>query len=156
MEERRSPRILFIRPDHLGDVLLTLPAVAALRRALPDARLAYAVPAGSAAVPEHCPQLDATLTLPFPPPGRGGAEPVTWGETARTEAARLANAYDAALVVRPDDPWSGEVVAAAVRAVLLHATASAPRLPGRGKGTVSVASSCGQCSGTAAAPAGTA
>ena len=112
-EAGQSPRILFIRPDHIGDVLLTLPAVAALRRALPDAFLAYAAPPGSAAVVERCRHVDAALPVRFPPVGRGQSGGIAWPDTVRVEAPRLADAFDAALVVRPDDPWSGELVAAA-------------------------------------------
>ncbi len=113
MDGRGSPRILFIRPDHFGDVLLTLPAVAALRAALPAAHLAYAVPAGVASVPRHCPQLDATVPLSFPPPGSDESETAAWRRQVRAEAAKLDGTVDAALVVRPDDPWSGAIVAAA-------------------------------------------
>jgi heptosyltransferase-3 len=115
----RSPRILFLRPDHIGDVLLTLPAVSALRRALPDAHLAYAASAGAAAVAERCPDVDETLNVPFPPVARADASRASWRETVPAEAARLAGAFDAALVVRPDDPWSGELVAAAAIPVRL-------------------------------------
>lgn len=111
MEGRAAPRILFVRPDHIGDVLLTLPAVAALRRELPHAYVAYAAPAASAAVVQRCPDVDDTVTVPFPPVGRSGGS--AWREVVGTAAARLAGAFDAALVVRPDDPWSGELVAAA-------------------------------------------
>ena len=113
MDGRGSPRILFIRPDHFGDVLLTLPAVAALRDVLPAAHLTYAVPAEVASVPRHCPQLDATLALSFPTPGSGDTETAAWRTTVRTESAKLAPAFDAALVVRPDDPWSGAIVSGA-------------------------------------------
>jgi heptosyltransferase III len=106
-----SPRILFIRPDHIGDVLLTLPAVAALRRTLPTAHLAYAAPADAAALAKRCPQLDHTVTVPFPPVGRRDPSDLAWRRIARAEAARLAGRFDAALVLRPDDPWSGELVA---------------------------------------------
>ena len=109
----RSPRILFIRPDHLGDVLLTLPVVAALRRALPRAHLAYAAPPGSVAAAEHCPYVDATVTVRFPSVGRGESDRSAWREMVGVASRRLADAFDAALVVRPDDPWSGELVAAA-------------------------------------------
>ena len=109
----KSPRILIVRPDHLGDVLLTLPAVSALRRALPDARLAYAARAEAAPVAERCPCLDETLTVPFPPLGHRHAD-VGWRQTVRAEAARLVDRFDVALIVRPDDPWSGELVAAAL------------------------------------------
>jgi heptosyltransferase III len=108
-----SPRILFIRPDHVGDVLLTLPAVAGLRREVPAAYLAYAAPAASAAVAEHCPDVDDTLTVRFPSVGQSESDGIAWHETVRTQAPRLADAFDAALVLRPDDPWSGELVAAA-------------------------------------------
>ena len=113
MEGSRSPRILFIRPDHVGDVLLTLPAVAALRRELPAAYLAYAAPAGAAAVAEHCPDVDDTLTVRFPPVRRREPDGTAWREIVRSDVPNLADAFDAALVVRPDDPWSGELVAAA-------------------------------------------
>jgi ADP-heptose:LPS heptosyltransferase len=107
----RSPRILFVRPDHIGDVLLTLPAVTALRRALPGAFLAYAVRAESAPVPEHCPDVDETLTIGFPPIGRGAGDDLAWQAAVRNEGTRVAGAFDAALVIRPDDPWSSELVA---------------------------------------------
>ena len=113
MEPGQSPRILFIRPDHIGDLLLTLPAVAALRRTLPGAHLAYAAPGGATRLAERCPHLDRTLTVRFPPFGRPDADVRAWRETLRRESSRLAEAFDAALVVRPDDPWSGELVAAA-------------------------------------------
>ena len=108
-----SARILFIRPDHVGDVLLTLPAVAALRRALPRARLGYAAPPAAAAVAERCPHVDETLAVGFPAIGGPKADGRGWGARLGAEAARLADRFDAALVVRPDDPWSGELVAAA-------------------------------------------
>ncbi|HEX8855774.1 MAG TPA: glycosyltransferase family 9 protein [Thermoleophilaceae bacterium] len=103
-------RVLFIRPDHIGDLLLTFPAVAALRRVIPAAHLTYAAPADAVAAAERCPSLDAALTVPFPPFGRDGSCDVGWRETVRAEAAKLLGRFDAALVVRPDDPWSAELV----------------------------------------------
>ncbi|MGI9145978.1 MAG: glycosyltransferase family 9 protein, partial [Chloroflexota bacterium] len=43
-------RVLLVRPDHIGDVLLTSPAVALLRVSLPSAHLTYMVGPWSAAV----------------------------------------------------------------------------------------------------------
>jgi ADP-heptose:LPS heptosyltransferase len=103
-------RILLIRPDHLGDVLLTLPAVAALRRAVPGAHLTYALSPAVAAVAQHCPDLDATLSLAFPALDSGEPETAAWCERALAE---LAPSFDVALVLRPDDPWSGAFVAGA-------------------------------------------
>jgi heptosyltransferase III len=113
VHDGESPRILFIRPDHIGDVLLTFPAVAALRRVLPRARLTYAAPTGAAALLKRCPDLDDTHTVPFPPIGRSVEGDFGWPGTVRVEAARLAGRFDAVLVVRPDDPWSAELVARA-------------------------------------------
>jgi hypothetical protein len=108
----RFPRVLFIRPDHVGDVLLTLPAVVALRRALPGAHIAYAAPPATAAAAARCPDVDETLAVEFPPFGRPGADGAAWRATVLAASSMLARSFDAALVVRPDDPWSGELVAA--------------------------------------------
>ncbi|MDQ7904968.1 glycosyltransferase family 9 protein [Phytohabitans sp. ZYX-F-186] len=54
-------RILVVRPDNLGDVVMAGPAVRALRRAAPDARLdLLAAPAGAAVAP-LLPHLGAVL-----------------------------------------------------------------------------------------------
>jgi hypothetical protein len=103
MNSGRRPRILFVRPDHVGYVLLTLPAVGALRRALPGAYLAYAAAPAAAGIAARCPNLDETLTVRSPPFGREECDGVAWRETLRVKAARLVNASDAALVVRPAD-----------------------------------------------------
>lgn len=105
-------RILLARPDHLGDVLLTLPAVDALRRIVPGARIDYLVAPAAAAVPAHCPTIDETLTVPFPPP-TAPPDPPGWAGIVAREAAALRGRYDLALLPRLDDPWGGALVAAA-------------------------------------------
>ena len=105
-------RILLIRPDHLGDVLLTLPAVAALRSALPDAHITYLVADGVAPVPRHCPAVDATMTVPFPPLS-AWPDPPGWADAVARLAPALRGRFDAAILSRPDDPVSGALVAAA-------------------------------------------
>ena len=105
-------RILLVRPDHLGDVLLTLPAGAALRRALPTARISFLVPADAAAIPRHCPDVAETYLLPFPPLTAWPDAP-GWPDIVAHEAPALRGRFDLALLPRPDDPWSGAVVAAA-------------------------------------------
>jgi len=79
---------------------------------LPAAYLAYAAPPGSASVPRHCPDLDETVVVRFPSVS-GNSDGGAWRDALGASAARLADSFDAALVVRPDDPWSGELVAAA-------------------------------------------
>jgi ADP-heptose:LPS heptosyltransferase len=105
-----APRVLFARPDHLGDVLLTLPAVAALKRVVPAARIAYAVPSDVAAAPAHCRYVDDVVAVEFPPLDR------PWpadGTAVRAAAESLRGRFDVALLSRPDDPWSGRLVAEA-------------------------------------------
>ena len=109
---RQGIRVLIARPDHLGDVLLTLPAATALRRAVPTARIGYLVAPGMADVPRHCPAVDETSVVPFPPP-TAPPSPPGWAEIVEREAAGLRGRFDVALLPRIDDPWSGAILAAA-------------------------------------------
>ena len=106
------PRILLARPDHLGDVLLTLPAIALLRRALPHAQISVLVSAAVAAVPRHCPDVDATYTAPFSPLA-AWPDPPGWPAIVARTAAKLRGQFDLAILPRPDDPVTGALVAAA-------------------------------------------
>ncbi|MCU0494799.1 MAG: hypothetical protein MUD01_24705, partial [Chloroflexaceae bacterium] len=67
---RRAPaiprRILVIKPDHLGDVLLATPALVRLRESFPQALIVALVGPWAAVVLAHNPTIDALLTLPFP------------------------------------------------------------------------------------------
>ena len=104
----REPRVLLVRPDHLGDVLLTLPAVAALKRSMPSVRLTYLVASGLESVPDRCPAVDQTLSLPYPPPD-APAEPLDWG-VLESAVPAIQNRFDVAVLLRPHDPWSGALV----------------------------------------------
>jgi heptosyltransferase-2/heptosyltransferase-3 len=105
-------RILLIRPDHLGDVLLTTPAITALRRALPTARLHALVGPWSADVLSNYRELDAVLTLPFPAfsrsPKPNWRSPYEIALHTANQVRRIG--YDAALILRPDH-WWGALVA---------------------------------------------
>ncbi|MCC7008761.1 MAG: glycosyltransferase family 9 protein [Acidobacteria bacterium] len=57
--------ILLVRPRLIGDVILTTPAVRAIRRRYPDARLLYLVEALAAPVIEANPHVDDVITLPY-------------------------------------------------------------------------------------------
>lgn len=107
-----SPRLLLARPDHLGDVLLTLPAATALRRALPGASLTYLVARGLEEAALRCPAIDAVIGLPFPPPD-APSSPAGWPDVVEREASTLTGRFDAVLFLRPNDPWSGALAAAA-------------------------------------------
>lgn len=105
-------RVLLCRPDHVGDVLLALPAAALLRTALPDAHLAFAASPATAGLVSRCPYVDDVLALPFPAPNAPAAS-ARWEQVVDTVAPLLAGQYDVALLLRPDDPWSGALVSRA-------------------------------------------
>jgi lipopolysaccharide heptosyltransferase II len=63
-------RILIVRLRQIGDVVFTTPAVAALRRAFPDAHITYLVEPAAAAIVNGSPHLDDVLIVPR---GRGVA-----------------------------------------------------------------------------------
>lgn len=107
-----TPRVLLARPDHLGDVVLALPAARLLKAAIPSARVDVLAPASLAAIARRCPWVDDVVSAPFPDP-TAADEPPGWAEVIAAVAPALADHYDAALVPRIDDPWSGSLVAAA-------------------------------------------
>jgi ADP-heptose:LPS heptosyltransferase len=67
---RRSPdvitSVLYIKPHHLGDLLLATPVLAALRQRLPRARVTALVGPWSRMVLQRNPDVDHLLTCPFP------------------------------------------------------------------------------------------
>ncbi len=106
------PRVLLARPDHLGDVVLALPAARLLKATIPGARVDALVPEPLAAIARRCPWVDGVITAPFPAP-TASDEPPGWAEAVDGVAPAVAGRYDAALVPRIDDPWSGSLLAAA-------------------------------------------
>lgn len=124
-------RILYIKPDHLGDLLLATPALAALRACFPNAQITALVGPWAALVLARNPDLDALLTCPFPgferrPPDerqktmdQGGVSSFVFYLSSLTrpywqllQYALLLRAgrYEAALVGR-DDHWWGAALA---------------------------------------------
>jgi ADP-heptose:LPS heptosyltransferase len=104
---RDGPAVLLCRPDHLGDVVLTLPAAMFLRALLPDARLTYVVHSSLAPLTQRCPAVDDTIGLPFAGPQAPELTQDVW-HAARPHLSKLRD-HDAALLLRPDDPVSGEL-----------------------------------------------
>ena len=62
--ESKRPRILICRLSHIGDCILTLPMLSALRQAMPDAWIAWAVEKPTPQLLEHHPDLDELITIP--------------------------------------------------------------------------------------------
>lgn len=107
-----SNRILLIRPDHLGDVLLTSPAIHALKQAQPHLELHALVGPWSADVIANFPEIDLVLTLAFPGFTRTAKISLRSPyQLAVATAARLRRiGYGSAIIMRPDH-WWGALVA---------------------------------------------
>ncbi|HLI28351.1 MAG TPA: glycosyltransferase family 9 protein [Chloroflexota bacterium] len=111
--DSRRPRVLVVRPDHLGDLLLATPALALLRAALPEAHLTALVGPWAQPVLDGRQEVDAVRLCPFPAfARRPPRHPLAPYLLLLREAWRLRRArYDAALVLRVDDWWSAALVA---------------------------------------------
>src|SRR5690606_15621146 len=57
-QQRSGPRILVVRNDKIGDFMLAWPALALLRRSLPDAHISVLVPGYTRALAQRCPWID--------------------------------------------------------------------------------------------------
>jgi heptosyltransferase-2/heptosyltransferase-3 len=108
-------RVLLVRPDHIGDVLLASPAVALLGASLPGAEFTYLVGPWSVDLARHGPLGDTVRTLEFPgftrrPKGSLLQPYVLLWRAARQLRARR---HDAAVIFRPDHWWGALLALAA-------------------------------------------
>lgn len=71
--------VLVLRFSAVGDVVLTSPAIEALRKAWPDARIVYAVKERLAHLVQHNPNVDAVVPL------RAGEGPLSYARRLRAE-----------------------------------------------------------------------
>lgn len=103
----KTNRILLIRPDHIGDMLLTTPAILALKRANPQLELHVLAGNWSASILANYDEIDLVLTLEFPGFSRGKPyQPVNPYVYAFQSAKSLRKiGYDAAVIFRPDHWW---------------------------------------------------
>lgn len=107
----RSPRLLLLRPDHLGDLVLTTPVLQALRKQAPDASITMMVGPWSSAIVARHPAIDRLLTCSFPgfqrAPQRALAPYILLFRTAR----QLRHGhYDLAINLRPDFWWGAALL----------------------------------------------
>src|SRR5713226_2370161 len=90
-------RILVVKLGSIGDIVHTLPALAAIRRALPDAEISWVVQQGSAEILRDNPLLDRLIEVQTKALRRG----LMSGETLRAPRQQLrllrASAFDLAL-----------------------------------------------------------
>jgi lipopolysaccharide heptosyltransferase II len=99
--------ILLIRPDHLGDLLFTTPALRALREAFPQARITCLVGPWAEAVVTSNPCLDEVMLCPFPGFTRQPKKSVIEPYVVLERYARLLREkeFDLAVVSRFDHWW---------------------------------------------------
>jgi ADP-heptose:LPS heptosyltransferase len=105
----KNPSILLIRPDHLGDLLFTTPALRLLRRTLPQARLSMLVGPWGHSVMARSPHLDEVLVCEFPGFTRRAKpslfQPYLYLLRQAPIVARLG--FDLSAVLRFDHWWGG-------------------------------------------------
>jgi lipopolysaccharide heptosyltransferase II len=107
------PRVLLIRPDHLGDTVLSSPAVESLRKALPNAHLAMMLGPWSQEVARRDPLLDQVLACEFPGFARGPKSSLLapyrllWRRARDLRGSR----FDAAVILRFDHWWGAALAA---------------------------------------------
>lgn len=102
-----TPRILVIRPDHLGDMLLTTPAIHALKAAQPLAEIHALVGPWSAGALANYPEIDVALTLAFPGFTRNPKDSIGSPYQTAISASRMLRkiGYESAVIFRPDHWW---------------------------------------------------
>lgn len=127
-----DPVILVIQPDHLGDVLLSQPAVRLVRRAFPGHRLIALVGPWSSAIAKLAWEVDEIVPVRFPGYARDernrGERP--FSVVPATAALFAERRPDLAVVLRPDDRWSTAVAwAAGVPRIVAGAGAAISGIP---------------------------
>jgi lipopolysaccharide heptosyltransferase II len=99
--------ILLIRPDHLGDLLFTTPALRALREAFPQARITCLVGPWAEAVVAGNPHIDEIMLCPFPGFTRQTKKSVVEPYVILGRYGRLLRGkdFDLAVILRFDHWW---------------------------------------------------
>lgn len=106
-----APRILLVRPDHLGDLILVTPILNALRARAPDAQIVMMVGPWSREIVTRHPAVDRVIACPFP-----GFQRALQGALAPYKLliniARQVRGekYDLAINLRPDFWWGAALL----------------------------------------------
>ncbi|MCD6289686.1 MAG: glycosyltransferase family 9 protein [Anaerolineae bacterium] len=106
-------RILVIRPDHLGDLLFTTPALSRLRQRHPDAHITAMVGPWGRPVLAHNPDIDDVIICPFPGFTRRPKTSVWEPYRILLDCARSLRSYrfDEAIIFRFDHWWGAWLAA---------------------------------------------
>lgn len=106
-----TPRILLMRPDHLGDMILTTPVLDALKRSVPGAHITMMVGPWSSEVVARHPAIDRLLVFPFPGFRRASQNPLSPYILLVSAARQLRRGnYDLAINLRPDFWWGAALL----------------------------------------------
>ena len=106
-----NPRILLIRPDHLGDLVLTTPVLDALKSRLPDAHITMMVGPWSSEIVARHPAIDKLITCAFPGFRRAAQGPLAPYTLLFQTAQQLRRQkYDIAINLRPDFWWGAALL----------------------------------------------
>lgn len=112
LPDRRVPAgkdILVVQPDHLGDILLSQPALNLLRSRFPDKRIVAIVGPWSEAIARKAWPADEVRTFPFPAFDRNRvrANPFEPYRMLREATDLISDIQPAVVyVLRPDDWWT--------------------------------------------------
>lgn len=105
-------RILVVRPDEIGDVVMTSPFFRMLRLAAPQARITALTNEMCRGILEHCPHLDEVYACPFKAciSGEDHRRIVAWA--MKFKLSRLGRGFDLVLLPRADADWYGSELVA--------------------------------------------
>ena len=106
-QKKKTGRLLIVRPDHLGDVLLSTPAIQSIKRAQPDIEIHALCGPWSADLLANYREVDLVLTLPFPGFQRqsGLARVNPYRQLLESSRMLRAVGYDGVIIMRPDHWW---------------------------------------------------
>lgn len=106
-----TPRILLIRPDHLGDLVLTTPVFHALKTRLPNAQITLMVGPWSSEVVARHPDIDRVISCSFPGFRRAAQNPfMPYVMLFRIARQLRRQRYDLAINLRPDFWWGAALL----------------------------------------------
>lgn len=107
----KTPRILLVRPDHLGDMLLATPTLDALKKQLPQAHITMMVGPWSSEIVARHPAIDRLITCPFPGFQRAPQKALAPYFLLFTVARNVRRQhYDLAINLRPDFWWGAALL----------------------------------------------
>ncbi|QPC80802.1 glycosyltransferase family 9 protein [Phototrophicus methaneseepsis] len=112
----RTNRILFIKPDHIGDVLLATPVFRAMKKRQPSTEIHVLAGPWASSVLANYRDVDLVLTLPFPGFDRSQEKDsllAPYTQVIRVSRQLRHIGYSAAIILRPDHWWGALLAHAA-------------------------------------------